>query len=87
MSKTNCNNKTGRHDIAEILLKVALKHQKKNQSSNNKRIVHFTAHVLVCVLTNFTHRNIHFLACTIFKISQFIIYKPLNIIYISFIFL
>jgi hypothetical protein len=26
--------KTGRHDIAEILLKVALKHQKSNQSSN-----------------------------------------------------
>jgi len=24
-------NKTGRHDIAEILLKVALKHQKSNQ--------------------------------------------------------
>jgi hypothetical protein len=24
--------KTGRHDIAEILLKVALKHKKKNQS-------------------------------------------------------
>jgi methanogenic corrinoid protein MtbC1 len=26
--------KTGRHDIAEILLKVALKHQKSNQSIN-----------------------------------------------------
>ena len=26
--------KTGRHDIAVILLKVALKHQKSNQSSN-----------------------------------------------------
>jgi hypothetical protein len=25
--------KTGRHDIAEILLKVALKHQKSNQSN------------------------------------------------------
>jgi hypothetical protein len=24
--------KTGRHDVAEILLKVALKHQKSNQS-------------------------------------------------------
>jgi hypothetical protein len=24
--------KTGRHDIAEILLKVALKHQKSNQN-------------------------------------------------------
>jgi len=26
------NTKTGRHDIAEILLKVALKHQKSNQT-------------------------------------------------------
>ena len=26
--------KTGRHDIAEILLKVTLKHQKSNQKSN-----------------------------------------------------
>jgi hypothetical protein len=26
--------KTGRHDIAEILLKVALKHQKSNLASN-----------------------------------------------------
>ena len=25
------NTKTGRHDIAEILLKVVLKHQKSNQ--------------------------------------------------------
>jgi hypothetical protein len=25
--------KTGRHDIAEILLKMALKHQKSNQSN------------------------------------------------------
>ena len=27
--------KTGRHDIAELLLKVALKHQKSNQSMHN----------------------------------------------------
>ena len=27
--------KTGRHDIAEILLKVALKHQKSNQIKSN----------------------------------------------------
>jgi len=27
--------KTGRHDIAEILLKVALKHQKINKSNQN----------------------------------------------------
>jgi hypothetical protein len=26
--------KTGRHDIAEILLKVALKHQKSNQNQS-----------------------------------------------------
>jgi hypothetical protein len=38
MLKTGCpvtlassTTKTGRHDIAEILLKVALKHQKSNQ--------------------------------------------------------
>ena len=42
---------------------------------------------MICVLTNFTHyRNIHILAWVIFKISQFIIYKPSNIIYTSFIF-
>jgi hypothetical protein len=27
--------KTGRHDIAEILLKVALKHQKSNKQKSN----------------------------------------------------
>jgi hypothetical protein len=32
--------KTGRHDIAEILLKVTLKHQKtKNQNFNNYIII------------------------------------------------
>jgi hypothetical protein len=30
--------KTGRHDIAEILLKLALKHQKINQSTINRKI-------------------------------------------------
>ena len=30
--------KTGRHDIAEILLKVALKHQKSNQIKSNKSL-------------------------------------------------
>jgi hypothetical protein len=29
--------KTGRHDLAEILLKVALKHQKINQFKKKKR--------------------------------------------------
>jgi hypothetical protein len=28
------NSKTGRHDIAETFLKVALKHQKANQDQN-----------------------------------------------------
>ena len=34
--------KTGRHDIAEILLKVALKHQKSksNQSKSTKGVFH-----------------------------------------------
>jgi hypothetical protein len=30
--------KTGRHDIAEMLLKVALKHQKSNKSINRIKI-------------------------------------------------
>jgi hypothetical protein len=33
--------KTGRHDIAEILLKVALKHQKSNKKSIKSNIFHF----------------------------------------------
>jgi hypothetical protein len=33
-SPASSTTKTGRHDIAEILLKVALKHQKINQSYN-----------------------------------------------------
>jgi hypothetical protein len=33
-SPASCTTKTGRHDIAEILLKVVLKHQKSNQKSN-----------------------------------------------------
>ena len=32
-SPVSSNNKTGRHDIAEILPKVVLKHQKINQSN------------------------------------------------------
>ena len=31
--------KTGRHDIVEILLKVALKHQKINQSINQRSVL------------------------------------------------
>ena len=30
-TSASCSTKTGRHDIAEILVKVALKHQKSNQ--------------------------------------------------------
>jgi hypothetical protein len=36
--------KTGRHDIAEILLKVALKHQKSNQIF---LCSHYLKHILV----------------------------------------
>jgi len=31
--------KTGRHDIAEILLKVALKHQKSKNQNNYKIVI------------------------------------------------
>jgi hypothetical protein len=34
--------KTGRHDIAEMLLKVPLKHQKSNQKSKNYIHITFT---------------------------------------------
>jgi hypothetical protein len=34
-SPVSSTTKTGRHDIAEILLKVALKHQKSNQIKNH----------------------------------------------------
>jgi len=33
-SPASSTTKTGRHDIAEILLKVSLKHQKSNQIKN-----------------------------------------------------
>jgi hypothetical protein len=36
-SPASSTTKTGRHDIAEILLKVALKHQKSNQSINIRK--------------------------------------------------
>jgi hypothetical protein len=35
---TSSSAKTGRHDIAEILLKVALKHQKLNQNQPTKKM-------------------------------------------------
>jgi hypothetical protein len=35
---TSSSTKTGRHDIAEILLKVALKHQKINQNQPTKKM-------------------------------------------------
>jgi hypothetical protein len=51
--------KTGRHDIAEILLKVALKHQKSNQINqickfhinSNHRISIFHA-ILLCLINS-----------------------------------
>jgi hypothetical protein len=57
----------------------------------HKRILYFTACVLwlwsrVCFIKLDSLSNIHFLTCTIFKISQFTINKPLNIIYTSFIY-
>ena len=36
LSPASSTTKTGRHDIAEILLKVALKHQKSNRIQSNK---------------------------------------------------
>jgi hypothetical protein len=37
-SPASFTTKTGRHDIAEILLKVALKHQKLNQNHSYQNI-------------------------------------------------
>jgi hypothetical protein len=34
--------KTGRHDIAEILLKVALKYQKSNQNQSKNKVTDTT---------------------------------------------
>jgi hypothetical protein len=39
--------KTGRHDIAEILLKVALKHQKSNQNQMYNRIIASSQNMVV----------------------------------------
>jgi hypothetical protein len=39
--------KTGRHDIAEILLKVALKYQKSNQIKSNHNIFNLDIAVLI----------------------------------------
>jgi hypothetical protein len=39
-TSASSTNKTGRHDIAEILLKLALKHQKSNQSNQINFKVH-----------------------------------------------
>jgi hypothetical protein len=38
VSPVSSTTKTGRHDIAEILLKVMLKHQKSNQNQNQDLI-------------------------------------------------
>jgi hypothetical protein len=42
--------KTGRHDIAEILLKVALKHQKSKISPNPKGQVSYSHHLASVVV-------------------------------------
>jgi hypothetical protein len=49
-SPASSTTKTGRHDIDEILLKVALKHQKSNQSNSL-----FT---YLCMLTFATINNV-----------------------------
>jgi hypothetical protein len=41
-SLASSTTKTGRHDIAEILLKVALKHQKSNQNQNLRLVASFS---------------------------------------------
>ena len=38
-SPASSNTKTGPHGIAELLLKVALKHQKSNKSNTKKSII------------------------------------------------
>jgi hypothetical protein len=44
---TSSTTKTGRHDIAEILLKVALKHQK---SKSNRHYIKSQQHLYACHL-------------------------------------
>jgi hypothetical protein len=41
--------KTGRHDIAEILLKVALKHQKSNQSYETTIVKSSRTHAVLVI--------------------------------------
>ena len=53
--------KTGRHDIAEILLKVALKHQKNNQSIEHLYLDFFVLFTLIGILlcmNSFSKRTI-----------------------------
>jgi hypothetical protein len=48
--------KTGRHDIAEILLKVALKHQNSNQiKSNQSNIVATKSSCVFAILIVLSH--------------------------------
>jgi len=44
--------KTGRHDIAEILLKVTLKHQKSNQSINQYTVCIYCLHCSLFIWEN-----------------------------------
>jgi hypothetical protein len=53
-SPASSTTKTGRHDIAEILLKVALKHQKSNQI--NQQI----PHLWTSYITTFQTLNLYF---------------------------
>ena len=46
--------KTGRHDIAEILLKVAIKHQKSIKSTHNSlmKALHYIHVIILLILNN-----------------------------------
>ena len=50
--------KTGRHDIAEILLKVMLKHQKSNQIIKCSCTIHVHNTVIVSISRYFTQEDI-----------------------------
>jgi hypothetical protein len=70
-SPASSTTKTGRHDIAEILLKVALKHQKSNQI--NQQIPHLWTSYITTFQT--LQSSLIFVDC--FKQVQRYIYKKL----------
>jgi hypothetical protein len=51
--------KTGRHDIAEILLKVALKHQKSKSKSNQNHLTVFKK----CKFPTMGKQLVNFITC------------------------